>query len=111
MTLIRQQYAKLTALGGRTGLACYSSQCNASKITQPQPFVSTCYSPLCMQKARVRRDLLLLLRKANSQGNNNNLSAIGSLNKSHLGNVSPKVNLKSIAVSSSIQSKGIIIFI
>lgn len=109
MAVIRQQYAKLSALGGRPGLACYSSQCNASKVTQPQPFVSTCYSPLCMQKARVRRELLLLLRKANNHGNNNHLLAIGSLNKSQLGNVSPKVNLKAIT-SPSIHSKGIIIF-
>lgn len=28
--------------------------------------VNTCYSPICMQKVRLRADLLTLLRKANS---------------------------------------------
>ncbi|CAG2064233.1 unnamed protein product, partial [Timema podura] len=64
---IRQQYTKLTRFGA--GLACYSRGCN---MTGPQPpgvvanVTTSCYSPLCQQKARVRRDLLGLLKKANS---------------------------------------------
>lgn len=73
VTAIRQQYAKLTRLG--RSLSCYSQNCN---MTPAQPgsavtFTSSCYSPLCLQKARVRRELLILLRKVNSHSSNNNL--------------------------------------
>ncbi|PNF38728.1 hypothetical protein B7P43_G14361 [Cryptotermes secundus] len=74
VTAIRQQYAKLTRLG--RSLSCYSTQCNASKaqhLGSPASVASSCYSPLCLQKARVRRELLILLRKVNSHSSNNNL--------------------------------------
>jgi nucleosome-remodeling factor subunit BPTF len=74
VTAIRQQYAKLTRLG--RSLSCYSRQCNMNAAQLPGSAVtltSTCYSPLCLQKARVRRELLILIRKVNSHSSNNNL--------------------------------------
>ncbi|KAJ4445599.1 hypothetical protein ANN_12281 [Periplaneta americana] len=74
ITAIRQQYGKLTRLGH--GLSCYSQHCN---MTAPQvpgstaSLTTSCYSPLCLQKSRVRRELLILLRKVNSHSNNNSL--------------------------------------
>jgi len=74
VTAIRQQYAKLTRLG--RSLSCYSRQCNVNAVQYPGSagsLTSSCYSPLCLQKARVRRELLILLRKVNSHSSNNNL--------------------------------------
>lgn len=74
ITAIRQQYAKLTRLG--RGLSCYCQQCNVSAVQSPGSAASpasSCYSPLCLQKARVHRELLILLRKVNSHSSNNNL--------------------------------------
>ncbi|KAJ9598490.1 hypothetical protein L9F63_010810, partial [Diploptera punctata] len=74
VAIIRQQYAKLNRLA--RGLSCYSRQCNVNSVQTSSSVtgvVSSCYSPLCLQKARVRRDLLILLRKANTHSNNNTL--------------------------------------
>jgi nucleosome-remodeling factor subunit BPTF len=74
VTAIRQQYAKLTRFG--RSLSCYSAQCNVNNTQRPgtaASIASSCYSPLCLQKARVRRELLILLRKVNSHSSNNNL--------------------------------------
>jgi nucleosome-remodeling factor subunit BPTF len=74
VTAVRQQYAKLTRLG--RNLSCYSRQCSVNTAQFPGPSVSltsSCYSPLCLQKARVRRELLILLRKVNNHSSNNNL--------------------------------------
>jgi len=74
VTAVRQQYAKLARLG--RGLSCYCQQCNVNAVQSPGSAASptlSCYSPLCLQKARVRRELLILLRKVNSHSSNNNL--------------------------------------
>ncbi|XP_049831961.1 nucleosome-remodeling factor subunit NURF301 isoform X2 [Schistocerca gregaria] len=74
---IRQQYSKLARLG--KSLKCYSLSCNENDNKQAATTgVSSCYSPICQQKARVRKELLLLLKKANSHTNNNSVS--GALN-------------------------------
>ncbi|PSN39772.1 hypothetical protein C0J52_15320, partial [Blattella germanica] len=76
IAILRQQYAKLTRLG--RSLSCYSKQCNVNSVqgaTSASSQISPCYSPLCLQKARVRRELLVHLRKANTHSNNNNLLA------------------------------------
>lgn len=48
-------------------LKCYTQQC------QEQNGIS-CYSPLCAQRIRLRKELLILLKKANSTHNNNVVS-------------------------------------
>nr|XP_023027352.1 nucleosome-remodeling factor subunit NURF301 [Leptinotarsa decemlineata] len=42
------------------GSQCYSKGCNSSNNTE-----NTCYSPMCIQRVKVRKDLLYLLGKAN----------------------------------------------
>lgn len=57
---------------------CYNKECNKSDtnvFSLPQASLVTCYSPLCLQKARVRRDLLISLRKAH-QANSETAAAI-----------------------------------
>lgn len=74
ITAVRQQYARLTRLG--RSLSCYSAQCNVNNMQDlgsAASVTSSCYSPLCLQKARARRELLILLRKVNSHSTNNNL--------------------------------------
>lgn len=70
---VRGQYANIMKLG-KNG-SCYSQYCNMTptpgKIAiTPQSLTSTCYSPICLQKARLKRDLITLLRKANALNNN-----------------------------------------
>lgn len=48
---------------------CYSQSCNTNSNSLAQINQQTCYSPLCLQKARAKRELLLLLRKAHTAGN------------------------------------------
>ncbi|XP_015116667.1 nucleosome-remodeling factor subunit NURF301 isoform X2 [Diachasma alloeum] len=70
---VRSQYAAVVRFGKNNH--CYSRYCNMTgqsprtPIT-PQSLISTCYSPICLQKARLRRDLVNLLRKANALNNN-----------------------------------------
>lgn len=57
---------------------CYNKECNKSDtnvFSLPQASLVTCYSPLCLQKAKVRRDLLISLRKAH-QANSETAAAI-----------------------------------
>lgn len=77
---IRTLYGQLNKLG--KNLNCYSQECNPG----PQLVLtkaSNCYSPLCMQKDRVRQDLLNMIRRGHSLGisskdmlNNRLMSAI-----------------------------------
>ncbi|KAK7791905.1 hypothetical protein R5R35_005426 [Gryllus longicercus] len=69
----KQQYARLTRLA--KGWNCYSRECNMARSNTGSAAsgFAACYSPLCMQKARVRKELLLLLRRANTHANNNNV--------------------------------------
>lgn len=69
---VKAQYANMRL--SKNG-SCYSRYCNMTtppgKIaTTPQSLTSTCYSPICLQKARLKRDLISLLRKANALNNN-----------------------------------------
>ncbi|KAK2580560.1 hypothetical protein KPH14_007689 [Odynerus spinipes] len=78
---VRGQYANIMKLG-KTG-GCYSRYCNMTaapgKITiTAQSLTSTCYSPICLQKARLKRDLIALLRKANALNNNQVPSGVAS---------------------------------
>ncbi|XP_055707432.1 nucleosome-remodeling factor subunit NURF301 isoform X3 [Phlebotomus papatasi] len=48
---------------------CYGKECNsASNVVLTKP--NNCYSPLCLQKDRVRRELLALTKRAHGQGSN-----------------------------------------
>lgn len=64
----RSQFSKLNRLAKQ--YKCYPGcEVNASTFSLPQARTASCYSPLCLQKARVKRELLVLLRKAHTAGN------------------------------------------
>lgn len=66
----RQQFGQLNRFGKQ--YKCYTKECNntnANVFSLPQTNIITCYSTLCLQKARVKRELLMLLRKAHTAGN------------------------------------------
>lgn len=75
---VQAQYASLTRLGGKN-VACYSRYCNLATqnltnktvITQ-QSLATNCYSPTCLRKMQLKRDLVGLLRKVNALNNNAN---------------------------------------
>ncbi|XP_050741914.1 nucleosome-remodeling factor subunit NURF301 isoform X2 [Drosophila biarmipes] len=48
---------------------CYTKECSTNSNAVSQITQNTCYSPLCLQKARAKKELLLLLRKAHTAGN------------------------------------------
>ncbi|XP_047346621.1 nucleosome-remodeling factor subunit NURF301 isoform X1 [Vespa velutina] len=80
---VRGQYANIMKLG-KNG-SCYSQYCNMTTMPgkiaiTAQSLTSTCYSPICLQKARLKRDLIALLRKANAL-NNNQVPSHSSQNK------------------------------
>lgn len=67
---VRQQFGQLNRFGKQ--YRCYARSCNSQSATVfalPQATVDTCYSSLCLQKSRVKRELLALLRKAHTAGN------------------------------------------
>ncbi|KAJ8968859.1 hypothetical protein NQ317_016782 [Molorchus minor] len=57
---LRAQYTSITKLA--KDFQCYVKGCNSGAGNSIE---NTCYSPLCMQRVKVRKDLLSLLRKAN----------------------------------------------
>nr|CAI5851603.1 unnamed protein product [Callosobruchus analis] len=57
---LRTQYTAIARLA--KDFQCYVKGCNSGAGNSID---NTCYSPLCMQRVKVRRDLLGLLRKAN----------------------------------------------
>lgn len=59
---LRLHYASISKLG--KDLHCYSRGCNRNSH-----LISSCYSPMCLQRNKVRRELLGLLRKANAHTN------------------------------------------
>ncbi|XP_026669711.1 nucleosome-remodeling factor subunit NURF301 isoform X4 [Ceratina calcarata] len=74
---VKTQYGNIIKLTKNT--SCYSRYCNMTaqpgKITiTTQSLTSTCYSPICMQKAKLKLDLVALLRKANTLNNNQTTS-------------------------------------
>ncbi|XP_058794232.1 nucleosome-remodeling factor subunit NURF301 isoform X2 [Phymastichus coffea] len=89
---VQAQYGSLTRLGGKN-MACYSRYCNLASqnltnktvITQ-QSLTINCYSPLCLRKMQLKREIVSLLRRANALNNNANstetaTSTTGSVNK------------------------------
>ncbi|KRT79741.1 PHD finger motif containing protein [Oryctes borbonicus] len=60
---LRLHYTSISKLG--KDFHCYSRGCNSNTST----LTSNCYSPLCLQRNKVRRELLALLRKANLHTN------------------------------------------
>lgn len=83
---LRAQYANLVKLC--KNISCYSRYCNVTPspstavgatknntpLTNTKNLACNCYSPLCMQKVRIKSELIALLRKANALNNNQSLS-------------------------------------
>ncbi|XP_072386734.1 nucleosome-remodeling factor subunit NURF301 isoform X2 [Diabrotica undecimpunctata] len=67
INLLRTQYTSIARLA--KDFQCYVKGCNSGAGNSIE---TTCYSPLCMQRVRVRKDLLSLLRKANLATNSPN---------------------------------------
>ncbi|XP_050310711.1 nucleosome-remodeling factor subunit NURF301 isoform X3 [Anthonomus grandis grandis] len=61
---LRTQYSAISKVA--KDFQCYSKGCNSSSSHQLE---SNCYSPLCIQRVKIRRDLLTLLRRANVASN------------------------------------------
>ncbi|KAK9882651.1 hypothetical protein WA026_022517 [Henosepilachna vigintioctopunctata] len=61
---LRMQYTSISKLA--KDFQCYSKGCNSSGANNVE---TNCYSPLCIQRIRVRRELLSLLKKANVAAN------------------------------------------
>ncbi|XP_030753207.1 nucleosome-remodeling factor subunit NURF301 isoform X3 [Sitophilus oryzae] len=57
---LRSQYTAISKVA--KDFHCYAQQCNSANSIQIE---SSCYSPLCIQRVKIRRELLTLLRKAN----------------------------------------------
>ncbi|XP_031848362.1 nucleosome-remodeling factor subunit NURF301 E(bx) isoform X5 [Nomia melanderi] len=76
---VKAQYANIMRLTKNSN--CYSRYCNMTAPpgktgTTTQSLTSTCYSPICLQKARLKRDLITLLRKANALNNNQSSASL-----------------------------------
>lgn len=65
---LRLHYTSISKLG--KDFQCYSKGCNSNSSA----LISNCYSSLCLQRNRVRRELLDLLKKANVHTNATGLS-------------------------------------
>ncbi|XP_073840777.1 nucleosome-remodeling factor subunit NURF301 E(bx) [Musca autumnalis] len=63
---VRQQFSQLNRFAKQ--YRCYTKECNTNSNAVSQITQNTCYSPLCLQKARAKKELLLLLRKAHAAG-------------------------------------------
>lgn len=63
---VRLQFSQLNRFAKQ--YRCYTKECNTNSNAVSQITQNTCYSPLCLQKARAKKELLLLLRKAHSAG-------------------------------------------
>lgn len=70
---IRLHYTAISKLGN--DLQCYSQGCNTNSST----LSTNCYSPICLQRSKVRRELLAQLKRANMQANAAGLSKIPNL--------------------------------
>ncbi|XP_032291521.1 nucleosome-remodeling factor subunit NURF301 isoform X1 [Drosophila virilis] len=64
---VRLQFSQLNRYAKT--FRCYTKECNTNSNAVSQITQNTCYSPLCLQKARAKKELLLLLRKAHTAGN------------------------------------------
>lgn len=88
---LRLHYTAISKLA--KDFQCYSRGCNSNSTN----LVSSCYSPLCMQRNKVRHDLLVLLRKANVHTNANAskiiaANALGSANTPANSSANPSAN-------------------
>ncbi|XP_017481790.1 PREDICTED: nucleosome-remodeling factor subunit NURF301 isoform X1 [Rhagoletis zephyria] len=63
---VRLQFSQLNRFAKQ--YRCYTKECNTNSNAVSQITQNTCYSPLCLQKARAKKELLLLLRKAHIAG-------------------------------------------
>ncbi|XP_061402352.1 nucleosome-remodeling factor subunit NURF301 [Musca vetustissima] len=63
---VRLQFSQLNRFAKQ--YRCYTKECNTNSNAVSQITQNTCYSPLCLQKARAKKELLLLLRKAHAAG-------------------------------------------
>ncbi|XP_051172895.1 nucleosome-remodeling factor subunit NURF301-like isoform X2 [Leptopilina boulardi] len=74
---VRLQYANIMKLTRHS--KCYSKYCNMQPIEKTscatQLLSANCYSPICLLKARLKRELIILMRKVNAV-NNNQLSSL-----------------------------------
>lgn len=70
---LRLHYTSISKLG--QNFQCYSKGCNTNSST----LTTSCYSPLCLQRNKVRRELLVLLKKANVHANASGLTKIPNL--------------------------------
>ncbi|XP_032667402.1 nucleosome-remodeling factor subunit NURF301 isoform X2 [Odontomachus brunneus] len=84
---LRAQYANVMKLCKNIG--CYSRYCNMTSsatgatknntaLTSTKNLSCNCYSPLCMQRAQLKNDLISMLRKANALNNNQLLSPVNT---------------------------------
>lgn len=89
---VRTQYANIVKLC--KSVTCYSHYCNVNNASSKNNvaqvntaqviavhIADTCYSPLCMQKMRLKRELIVLARKANALNNNQQSSPSSSLSQ------------------------------
>ncbi|XP_045474832.1 nucleosome-remodeling factor subunit NURF301 isoform X2 [Harmonia axyridis] len=74
---LRLQYTTISKLA--KDFQCYSKGCNSSNSTNS--IETTCYSPLCIQRIKVRKELLSLLKKANIAANTPNKPLLTPLKK------------------------------
>ncbi|XP_014211852.1 nucleosome-remodeling factor subunit NURF301 isoform X2 [Copidosoma floridanum] len=80
---IKVQYFNLTRLLDKNPI-CYSRYCNSANKSllnknSLQNIAVNCYSPLCLKKIKLRRDLLMLLRKVNELGSQQNVTVTGPM--------------------------------
>lgn len=67
ITQAREKFSSLNRFA--KAYKCYTRECNINSNAVSQISQCTCYSPLCLQKARAKKELLVHLRKAHTAGN------------------------------------------
>ncbi|XP_060530010.1 nucleosome-remodeling factor subunit NURF301 isoform X2 [Cylas formicarius] len=73
---LRTQYTSISKLA--KDFQCYGRGCNSGNSTNLD---NNCYSPLCIQRVKIRRDLLQLLRRANLATNNSSSGKLNLINQ------------------------------
>lgn len=67
---LRQQYTETVQLA--KGYKCYMKGCNSSASASQAPsFICNCYSPLCIRKDKLRKELLQLIKNVHNTTNSN----------------------------------------
>lgn len=76
---VRARFSQLNKFG--TQYKCYGKECNLPPTySLAQANIISCYSPLCIQRAKVKHQLLLLLKKAHTVGNDSKDTAAAIMN-------------------------------